>query len=253
FAIDEADASTGERQANDYMADGPTRGSGQNVTVGPNGWEWLGGWERTYSILKYNGVARARISENGGDTWGPNANCPDEILPLTNDAPAVQRKISGLTHWSGGGTISSEGVMWGWRVLSPGPPFTEGRPYGDVPKIIVLMSDGQNSLVRNNDGGAVMSDYTAYGFLRNGRFPEERFDSATSYLDDRMRVACTNAKRAGITVYSVLFRERAANARALMRDCSTDGRLYYEAMNSSDLDRAFADIAASISKLRLSQ
>lgn len=251
FAIDEADASTGQGQSNNYMPDGPSGGSGQNVSVGPRGWSWSGTWQRNYSIFKYDGVSRARINENGGETWGPNANCPDEILPLTNNASAVQAKIRGLTHWLGGGTISSEGVAWGWRVLSPAPPFTEGRPYGEVPKIMVLMSDGLNALVRNNPNGGLMSDYTAYGYLRAGRFPDERFDRATEYLNSRMALVCENAKREGIIIYSVLFRERDETARRIMRNCSTDGRLYYEAINSSDLDRAFADIASNISKLRI--
>jgi hypothetical protein len=66
-----------------------------------------------------------------------------------------------------------------------------------------------------------------------------------------MALVCANAKREGITIYSVLFRETDATARRIMRECSTDGRLYYEAMNASELDRAFADIAAQISRLRI--
>ena len=36
--------------------------------------------------------------------------------------------------------------MWGWRVLSPEPPFTEGRDYTDPEntKYLVLMTDGEN-------------------------------------------------------------------------------------------------------------
>ena len=37
--------------------------------------------------------------------------------------------------------------MWGWRVLSPTAPFTEGRAYtaNDNKKILVLMTDGENT------------------------------------------------------------------------------------------------------------
>jgi hypothetical protein len=54
-----------------------------------------------------------------------------------------------MRHWSGGGTNQAEGLAWGWRVLSPSAPFTEGRPYNDpsdpVRKVIVLMTDGENT------------------------------------------------------------------------------------------------------------
>ncbi len=44
-------------------------------------------------------------------------------------------------------TSIGEGAAWGWRTLSPGAPFTEGRPYGaeENQKVLVLMTDGQNT------------------------------------------------------------------------------------------------------------
>jgi hypothetical protein len=50
------------------------------------------------------------------------------VLPLTTQKAAVLDKVRSLKHWNGGGTINSEGVMWGWRVLSPTAPFTEVPP-----------------------------------------------------------------------------------------------------------------------------
>ena len=45
-----------------------------------------------------------------------------------------------------GGTNIMEGVMWGWRVLSPEPPFTEGKAYDDPEndKFLIVMTDGEN-------------------------------------------------------------------------------------------------------------
>ena len=37
--------------------------------------------------------------------------------------------------------------MWGWNVLTPGPPFTEARASG-VRKAMVLMTDGTNNVSR---------------------------------------------------------------------------------------------------------
>jgi hypothetical protein len=59
--------------------------------------------------------------------------CPGELLRLTSNRSTVLSKISCLKHWNGGGTISSEGIMWGWRTLSPRAPFADGAAYGTVP------------------------------------------------------------------------------------------------------------------------
>ena len=56
---------------------------------------------------------------------------------------------------------------WGWRVLSPTPPFTEGEPFNaardNVRKVIVLMSDGENTNVGSDV--VMSSDYSAYNHL----------------------------------------------------------------------------------------
>lgn len=249
-----------ERQSlvNNYMDDGAP----------PQGWnawsQW--NWEATYNILKYDGVNRTRgVNERGPNTAGPNMACPDPILPLTDSRTTVLNKISGLTHWNGGGTINSEGIMWGWRALSPEPPFTEGVSWdrvrsGDATKIIVLMSDGMNELGINGSNGNgndrdsdTKSHYSAYGYLRFGRFPQERFDRAAEYLNERQRLACQNAKATGIVVFSVLYRERNATARDLMRNCASEGRFYFEVVNAADLERAFSEIAGLIGRLRIAR
>lgn len=239
-------------KGNNYLPDGFLRSAGnRNQATGPLGWSFDGDWDRTFNLFKYDGVTNAAIEERGPNPRGPNAFCPDEILPLTNDASAVQNRINSLSHWAGGGTMSSEGVMWGWRVLSPGPPFTEGRPYGEASKVMVLMSDGMNTFQRGNDD-AMKSDYSAYGALRfNSRLGSDRFDDSSRFLNERMATACENAKREGITIYAVMFRERDPEARRVMRGCSTNGQLYYEAANAADLNRAFTDIADSIQRLRI--
>ena len=89
-------------------------------------------------------------------------------MPLTtNETRCIQANIAAMQHWSGGGTNQAEGLAWGWRVLSPTAPFTEGVAFNgardNVRKVIVLMSDGENTNVGND---AVMeSDFSAYNYL----------------------------------------------------------------------------------------
>ncbi|MCX7324932.1 MAG: hypothetical protein NTZ14_10975 [Hyphomicrobiales bacterium] len=71
------------------------------------------------------------------------------------------------------GTISFEGIMWGWRKLSPRARFADGAAYGTDgnKKILVIMTDGENQIGGNNLNGPVMSHCSAYGYMRWGRFP----------------------------------------------------------------------------------
>lgn len=227
---------------NSYLDDGPT----------PPGWDR--GWDGHHfaNLFKYNRTNRARIVETSPATAGPNASCPDEILPLTTNKNAVSSKIASLRHWDGGGTINSEGLMWGWRVLSPTAPFTEGGPYDKTKKYLVLMSDGLNSFVGNNEG-PVKSDYTAYGYLRNGRLPSDWFNKGEEYLNQRMRLACQNVKATGIKVMTILFREMDTATVNIMRDCASDPKFAFLASNEADLRRSFEEIAGEISKLRLTK
>lgn len=236
---------------NDYMADGP----------------WPAGLERgsvphfagTYSIFKYDGNTLATIDETPPFTKGPNAGCPDEMLQLTDNRTEILRKIRSLSHWESGGTVTSEGIAWGWRALSPGPPLVRGKPYGSAEKVMIVMSDGLNTLAPavpmalDPGGGPTISDYSAYGSIRYGRFPQDTFPAAEWFLNERMQLVCDNAKRAGVKIYTVLFRETAEKARTAMRNCASDPSLFYYASNQLELRSAFERLGMSLSKLRLSR
>ncbi len=233
--------------ANNYMDDGTTPAPFSN-----RGWEWE--WQA--NLFKYDGINRnANFSENAPNTSGPNKACPDELLRLTNNRATVLSKVNGLKHWNGGGTISSEGIMWGWRTLSPKLPFADGVAYRTEgnKKVLVVMTDGKNEIGGNNVGGPVMSQYNAYGYMRWGRFPSENFQSASQYLDGRMMQACTNAKAEGIQVITILFRVNDTNSQNLLRNCASSGQLFYIASNTAELQTAFTQIAETIGKIRLSK
>lgn len=252
FWPDEADkfANWVSSYANNYMVDTPF--------LDPNVWEdqQNNEWHRTYNITKYTKTGKTiTVDEVAPDTKGPNKACPDPIVPLTTDKTKLLNSIAGLKHWNNSGTISSEGVAWGWRVLSPGPPFTEGKPYDtpDLNKIMVIMSDGQNLIGSNNINGPTISNYSAYGYLRWGQWPEENFNKASKHIDDRMLEACQNAKAAGVTVYTILFRENDAKTVNLFTKCATKPPFFYKASTPGDLVKAFNDIGSQIAQLRLSK
>ncbi|NQW02347.1 MAG: VWA domain-containing protein, partial [Rhodospirillales bacterium] len=124
---------------------------------------------------------------------GPNLYCPDaEITPLTNVKATLTAAVDAMV--ANGGTHINWGAIWGWRVISPSEPFTEGAAYGtaDSTKAVIILTDGAN---------------TAYDFVYDafGYPSEERLGSgintATEVADEidiRLATICQNMKTAGV-------------------------------------------------------
>ncbi|MBC8129809.1 MAG: TadE/TadG family protein [Rhizobiaceae bacterium] len=115
-----------------------------------------------------NALAGYLFFSNDTQPQGPNWGCNSRpIVALTNNPQTVKSEIKRLE--AAGSTNIMEGMAWANRVLSPGEPFTEGEPVGeDVKKIVVLLTDGDNSItLLKNDKG---SSYSSYGYIADGRW-----------------------------------------------------------------------------------
>lgn len=204
-----------------------------------------------YSVYKYASSDGHSVDEIPNTTRGPAQNCGDPIVPLTDNFTMLQDRIDDMTYWRGGGTVTAQGVVWGWRTLSPGHPFTEGEPYDEVTKVMVVMTDGRNELVSSSNG-ALGSHYSAYGHLATGRFPSQSVNGARQYIDTRTLAACANAKAAGIIVYTVTF-GLDSSSRAMWDTCASETSMAYHVNSSSELVGAFNEIADSVGELRLTR
>ena len=253
FAPDERDQGAADPQfANNYLND--THASWVGVAK-PLGWSPFDG---TSNIMKYDGVNVPTIVETPPATRGPNYACPDPLLRLTNAKADVLAKISSLNYWSGGGTISSEGLAWGWRTVSPNAPFAQGAAYGAAKKYIVLMTDGLNSLVENRPSGSneLLSEYTAYGYLNQANRMTDypvTFAKAESFLNTRMNEVCANAKAKGIQIFTILFRETDPTITSLLQNCASSPTQALKASDAASLNAAFASLASKVNTLRLSK
>ena len=239
FAPDEPDTTLGwgsTAYENNYIPDnGGTCGNGYG----------LSDLKQEQRICKYKNATPA-------SGLGPNYLCnSNAITPLTNTLGTLQTAASTLS--ASGNTNLLEGLMWGWRVLSPGAPFTEGKAYGapDNRKVIIMMTDGVN----NYGGANNMNDssYFTYGFARNALLGQATTDNSAldALLDAKYLKACANAKAAGVVIYTIGFGSDVdAN---LLRSCASQPSYFYAPQNSSDLDPVFQQIAQSINNLRLSE
>ncbi len=222
---------------------------------------------RTFSVFKYDGTSGS-IDQTPPFTRGPNRGCPTPIMPLTTSRSALNSAINGMQVISGGGTNSAVGLAWGWRVLSPGAPFTQGRDpdVEDVRKVIVLMTDGENTNMSvTSEDDLLESPYNAYGFRGQwtnfqddmpAQYRRNIFDSESSYVgyvNNRLAQLCDNVKDDNIEIYTIVFREPSSSIRTLLRNCATDEGHAFTADNASELHEAFEVIGTGIGQLRLTR
>ena len=245
FAPDEPDGDNGGLNTgnfnNNYLNDegGSCTGTNTNKSVADS--------VKQSRICKYKGVTPS-------SGLGPNYLCDSTaITPLTSTRATLDSAVTALQ--AAGNTNILEGLMWGWRVLSPGAPFTQGKSYTapNNRKVIILMTDGVNNL--NGANNFNHSDYTSYGYVIKGRVGSTSNDNntLTTALNTRTLLACTNAKAAGILIYTIGFGSGAAQSASLLQSCASDPKYYYAPQNSSDLVPVFQAIAQSINSLRIAE
>ena len=212
-----------------------------------------------YSGSYYNYDARQRYVGKynnltiSGTSDGPDFNCrTPTVTPLTATRATIAGAIDLMV--ASGNTVIPAGLAWGWRLISPGEPFTEGAPYSDDDSIkaMILLTDGENA-VSGGMGTHNRSQYSAYGFAQSGHLGSTNGSQAESTLNSKTSEICTNIKAQGIRLYTITFQVPSTAIQDLMRDCATDPKMYYDSPSNDDLDSVFQDIAKGLADLRLSK
>lgn len=256
------------------------KGSGWNY--GGNGWGTGSGfgWGGTVSGKTYStgfnpstsnpGYTAAGVASNsyigrnqfnlGG---GANSGCDATLQPLqtlTNNQSTVTTLLDKMK--ADGATNLVSGLLWAWRTISPTGPFASGgspRPYSTAnnKKILVFMSDGQNNWDDNNsqNGGV----YSSFGYYKNNRIGSLTVNGTSQtatasnnrdYLDAAFLQACTNAKNAGVEIYTVAFSISGAaidtKGQNVLKSCASDTSHFQVATNGTELSTFFGNIGTSI-------
>lgn len=197
---------------------------------------------------------------------GPNRGCPRPIVPLTPGTAAGKQTIldaiDDMVAYYATGTYIPAGLMWGWHVLSPTAPFTQGvapgaDDYDRTIKALVLFTDGDNTV--NSDGNHNGSRYSGWGYITetdpDGAYRLGSTSSAAeAALNAKTATACANAKAAGIRVYTISFGTLDSATTTMMENCATvdDGdTLYYHAPSTSDLEDIFHRIGEDLTEIHL--
>lgn len=237
FHPDEPDS--GYYYANDYMND---QNSGND-------------WTRMVNANKYKtptglDFSNSTLYSNYQVPKGPQFMCDVQPLQrLTTNYTSLKSQISSMV--SVGSTNIPEGIAWGWRVLSPKGPFSDGAAYStqNNAKIMVVLTDGTNSV--NTFSTALGGAYSSWGYPASNRLGTSAGTNLRTGLDAKTRSVCSKVKAAGIQVYTIGLMIDDTSGQQLLSDCATGTTYYYNSPTASQLDAVFADIAKKISKLRI--
>ncbi|PLX45408.1 MAG: hypothetical protein C0605_00970 [Hyphomicrobiales bacterium] len=155
------------------------------------------------------------------------------LQPLINQKSTLTASINAMQP--NGWTYIPAGLIWGWRMLSPSEPLTEGTTYNDPDwkKVLILMTDGDNTAIWKNT--------------------KVTTNVPSTQADAKTRTLCDNIKDKGIKIYSIAFQLTSSTSTNLLRDCATTSGDFFAAHTNDDLRAAFSSIAGDINKLRLSK
>lgn len=248
FAPDEPSASgncssssSNSSYTNDYLCDG----SYTNISSCFNG-ETTTAAKRQCFTGKYNNITVSNSSK------GPQLNCsPSPVMAMSNVRSTINNAINNLS--AGGYTVIPAGLLWGWRLISPGAPFTEGSAYDDEKwiKAIVLLTDGDNDVNAGNNSHNE-SDYNAFGYAKRGHLGNTSGSNAVATLNTKTLTVCNAIKAKEIQLYTIGF-QVSSSAQNLLRSCATKPDMFYNSPSNQQLEVVFADIAQGLSELRIAQ
>jgi hypothetical protein len=121
-----------------------------------------------------------------------------------------------------GNTNVTIGLAWGFQLLSPVSPFNAPPPAPDLDKVIVMLTDGENT--------------------------QNRWSSSASAIDARTSKACDNIKAANIKIYTVRVIDGDVT---LLKSCASKPSMYYDVQQAGQLSSVFVSIAQMLANLRI--
>jgi hypothetical protein len=236
--------------------------------TGLSGTSWTD-TQRQKNEKKYLGRILTSVAVTASGPW---YNCAaSAIVPLTASRATIEAGIDAMT--ARGNTVLPEGLAWGWRVMSPTMPYTEGAAYNNKQwrKVVVFMTDGENdvSAGTNTLNGSV---YTSYGYvtapLAKNRFGTTSSSGAITALNNKLLTVCSGIKSKAemrpnpknqsqnipsVELYTIAFQAPSV-AATLLQSCATSPDVHYiNAANGVQLTEAFKAIGERLKTMYLSE
>ncbi len=176
---------------------------------------------------------------------GINDGCPyANVVPLTSDRAYLLAQVEPDNAGEPddmephGNTLGNIGMVWGSRLISPEPPFTEGHDWDNIywRKAVVMMTDGDNT---------ENATYSSFWFTSKNNMTVTKFNQ-------RFEETCEELKEKGVVIYTVTFTsEINDDTKGYYRRCASSDRHYYDAPDQAELLSAFNEIARELSNLHI--
>lgn len=153
---------------------------------------------------------------------------PGVMAKLSSDWAALHAKANAMQ--AAGSTNQTIGFSWGWQTMTQGSPLNPPEQPPNVRRVVILLSDGLNTQNRWNGNGSDQS-------------PE---------VDARMAAACTNAKAAGITIYTIFVDLAGTTGNStVLQNCASDPDKYFDLTTSGQIITTLNTIGEKITTHRV--
>jgi Flp pilus assembly protein TadG len=160
-------------------------------------------------------------ASNGCGAYVPNSLT---VQPLTGDFAAIDAQLDAMKPYAW--THIALGAEFGFHLLSPNAPFTEGAAYSDTTtrKIMVLLTDGKQTEPAFGPGGRTV----AQG-------------------EENLAAICASAKSAGITVMTIAYNIDDATTVDRLRNCTSDpAKNFFSVEDGENIASAFDSVKQQI-------
>ncbi len=155
------------------------------------------------------------------------------VQPLTTNTDAIQDQLDRMTPYVW--TNIALGMAYGWHILSPNAPFSEGVSYSDEEtlKAIVLLTDGAQ---------------TAYSWGPNGRQSKENGERNLEKMCTNIKALNNDPDEPNFIIITVAFDLNHAPTVNRLRNCASGPEFFYEAQDNAQLSAAFDGITQQLGK-----
>jgi Flp pilus assembly protein TadG len=149
-------------------------------------------------------------------------DCPTKVLTLTNSWSTLNSKVDAMT--AVGATNITIGLVHGWQALTGGVPYSAPALPADTDQVIILLTDGDNTM--------------------------NRFSQDEATINARTAAACANVKAANIRIYTILVID---GNETLLKNCASNTDMYYKITAANQLADVFQSIGTELASLHLSK
>ena len=203
--------------------------------VGGGGGSWTGcTQDRKYPANTTAATPSTSNSTKWGQPQAPehiSSGCPGytannlKVEPLSNNFTNIKNRLSIMTPYAW--THIALGVEFGYHLLSPNAPYTQGVSFSDdeTKKFMVVLTDGEQT--------------------------EPAFGPGTTRTKEQgeanLETLCSNAKADGITIITMAFDLNDSDTRKRLQECASDPEKYFFiADDTADLAGAFDAVKAAV-------